>query len=79
MLNHFLHSARTAVHDINNYLKSNAEICMDFMIRINGQAAALETVEIDPVTSHNRMAAVSRKYELGYGDLENFGCFEENY
>ena len=79
MLNQILDSAKAAVNDINNYLKSNAEICMDFMFRLNGQASSLESAETDPVASYSRMAAISQKYELGYSDLENFGCLEENY
>ena len=79
MLNQIFNSAKAAVTDINNHLKSNAEICMDFMLRLNGQASSLETAEPDPVASYSRMATISNKYELGYTDLENFGCLEENY
>jgi hypothetical protein len=79
MLNQILHSAKAAVNDINNYLKSNADICKDFMLRLNGQASSFETGETDPVASFSRMATISTKYELGYSDLENFGCLEENY
>ena len=79
MLNQILNTAKAAVNDINNHLKSNAEICMDFMLRLNGQANSLETAETDPVASYSLMATISKKYELGYSDLENFGCLEENY
>ena len=77
MFNQFLSTAKAAVSDINNYLKTNAEICMDFMLRLNGQASSVENVEVD--FSLNPVATVSKKYELGFTDQENFGCLEENY
>jgi hypothetical protein len=47
------------------------------MLRLNGQASSVEPMEVD--FSLNPVATISKKYELGFTDQENFGCLEENY
>jgi len=75
MLNQIIHTAKAAVNDINNYLKTNAEICMDFMHRLNSQVNSFETTEMEQGGVFQRLAAI----DIGMGETENYGCFEENY
>jgi len=79
MLNHFLHTARTAVNDINNFLKTNAEICMDMMMRLDMQSGALDDVQADSNSSYNRIVAVAEKMDSQWQEMDPRLFLEENY
>jgi hypothetical protein len=79
MLNQFLHTARVAVNDINNYLKTNAEICLDFMMRLDMQAGTLDAIKADANASYNRIAAVAEKMDVQWQDMDPRFFLEENY
>ena len=79
MLNHFLHTARIAVNDINNFLKTNAEICMDMMMRLDMQSGALDEVQADSNSSYNRIVAVAEKMDSQWQEMDPRLFLEENY
>ena len=79
MLNHFLHTARIAVNDINNFLKTNAEICMDMMMRLDMQSGALDEVQADSNSSYSRIVAVAEKMDSQWQEMDPRLFLEENY
>jgi hypothetical protein len=79
MLNQFLNTARTAVNDINNFLKTNAEICVDFMMRLDSQAGAFDAIKADSNASYSRIAAVAEQMDGQWQDMDPRFFLEENY
>jgi hypothetical protein len=75
MLDQILTTARTAVSDINNFLKTNAEICMDLMKRIDPQAAKSTDNESD-FSNLNQLIAL---FDPGLKDYDPRFFMEENY
>jgi hypothetical protein len=79
MLNQFLHTARLAVSDINNFLKTNAEICLDFMMRLDKQTVRLDDIKADVNASYNRIVAVAENMDFSSQELDPRFFLEENY
>jgi hypothetical protein len=79
MLNHFLNTARTAVNDINNYLKTNAEICLDFMIRLENQTGVFDEKKSDVNASYSRIMAIADNADVAWNETDPRFYLEENY
>lgn len=75
----FNHTNPSVVNDINNYLKTNTEICMDFKMRMNSQASAIDDTQANPNASYNRISAIVKKMEIQWQDLDSYAYLEENY
>jgi hypothetical protein len=76
MLHQFLHTAKTAVTDINNFLKSNAEICMDLMMRLDFQAGTMNVAGPETAPEFNPAVALA---ETGWQEMDPRFFLEENY
>lgn len=75
MLDQILHTARTAVSDINNFLKTNAEICLDLMKRIDPQSA----IYSENGAENNNFNPFMALIDPGLGEYDPRLFLEENY
>ena len=67
------------VSDINNFLKTDSEICMDFKFRLNAQAGTIKETQASPSASYNRLVAVVKKMDVHWQEMETLSFLEENY
>jgi hypothetical protein len=77
MFNHFLTNAREKVNEINNYVKSNAEICMDFMMRLN--VTNNSEMRTSPGIAYQQLLALGDKMDLSSQEIDSYIFAEENY
>lgn len=76
MLHQFLHTAKTAVNDINNFLKSNGEICMDLMMRLDFQAGITNEPVSESAPNLNPVVAFA---DSTWQEMDPRFFLEENY
>jgi hypothetical protein len=67
------------IHDINNFLKTDAEIAMDFTVRIHHVADTIDRLQADGSYTHDRI--IKKTIESGtlYHIHETSLYLEENY
>ncbi len=79
MYDRFLHHAKMCLADINNFLKSDSEIGMDFRLRLDVQTTALDESVTDTISIYNKAVSM---HEMMLGQSprkEDLLFLEENY